>query len=49
MHINESPVYLLLNPSINPTQKDLPVVIYESGMYPQKFFLIYLIYFSKVC
>lgn len=33
MHINESPVYLLLNPSINPTQKDLPVVIYESELH----------------
>lgn len=33
MDINESPVYVLLNPSINPAQKDLPVAIYESGMY----------------
>ncbi|GFP90823.1 cop9 signalosome complex subunit 6a [Phtheirospermum japonicum] len=30
MDINESPVYVLLNPSINPAQKDLPVTIYES-------------------
>jgi COP9 signalosome complex subunit 6 len=32
MDINESPVYVLLNPAINHTQKDLPVTIYESGM-----------------
>lgn len=31
MDINESPVYVLLNPSINPAQKDLPVTIFESG------------------
>jgi COP9 signalosome complex subunit 6 len=31
MDINESPVYLLLNPTINLSQKDLPVTIYESG------------------
>ncbi|TYH36598.1 hypothetical protein ES332_D13G275400v1 [Gossypium tomentosum] len=30
MDINESPLYVLLNPAINPTQKDLPVTIYES-------------------
>lgn len=34
MDINESPVYVLLNPAINPAQKDLPVTIFESGMYP---------------
>ncbi|CAL5405176.1 unnamed protein product [Camellia sinensis] len=32
MDINESPVYVLLNPSINHAQKDLPVTIYESVM-----------------
>ncbi|RWW80546.1 hypothetical protein BHE74_00011106 [Ensete ventricosum] len=31
MDINESPVYVLLNPLINHAQKDLPVTIYESG------------------
>ncbi|AQK58199.1 COP9 signalosome complex subunit 6a [Zea mays] len=31
MDVNESPVYLLLNPTINLSQKDLPVTIYESG------------------
>jgi hypothetical protein len=31
MDVNESPVYLLLNPAINHSQKDLPVTIYESG------------------
>jgi hypothetical protein len=31
MDVNESPVYLLLNPAINLSQKDLPVTIYESG------------------
>lgn len=31
MDINESPVYVLLNPSINHAQKDLPATIYESG------------------
>ncbi|XP_040965557.1 kinesin-like protein KIN-12C isoform X2 [Gossypium hirsutum] len=30
MDINESPLNVLLNPAINPTQKDLPVTIYES-------------------
>ncbi|KAL6275453.1 hypothetical protein ACE6H2_019054 [Prunus campanulata] len=30
MDINESPVYVLLNPLINPAQKDLPITIYES-------------------
>lgn len=34
MDINESPVYVLLNPLINHAQKDLPVNIYESGMQP---------------
>ena len=33
MDINESPVYVLLNPLINHSQKDLPVTIYESGMF----------------
>ena len=33
MDINESPVYLLLHPSINHAQKDLPLSIYESGMF----------------
>nr|KJB65404.1 hypothetical protein B456_010G109300 [Gossypium raimondii] len=31
MDINESPLYVLLNPAINPLQKDLLVTIYESG------------------
>ncbi|KAF8082181.1 hypothetical protein N665_0845s0039 [Sinapis alba] len=30
MDINESPVYVLLNPAIKHAQKDLPVTIYES-------------------
>ncbi|URE00438.1 COP9 signalosome complex subunit [Musa troglodytarum] len=30
MDINESPVYVLLNPLINHAQKDLPLTIYES-------------------
>ncbi|KAG9136531.1 hypothetical protein Leryth_014374 [Lithospermum erythrorhizon] len=33
MDINESPVYVLLNPAINPTQKELPVTIYESELH----------------
>lgn len=33
MDINESPVYLLLNPTINHAQKDLPVMIYESELH----------------
>lgn len=33
MDINESPVYVLLNPAINHAHKDLPVTIYESGMF----------------
>jgi len=31
MEINESPIYVLLNPAINPAAKDLPVTVYESG------------------
>lgn len=31
MDINESPLYVLLNPSINHAQKDLPITIFESG------------------
>ena len=30
--INESPVLLLLDPKINPTGKELPVSLHESGM-----------------
>ncbi|KAI9095038.1 hypothetical protein K1719_026502 [Acacia pycnantha] len=33
MDINESPVYVLLNPSINHAQKDLPVSIFESELH----------------
>ncbi|XP_074560674.1 COP9 signalosome complex subunit 6-like isoform X1 [Curcuma longa] len=33
MDINESPVYVLLNPVINHSQKDLPVTIYESELH----------------
>ncbi|CAN1847868.1 COP9 signalosome complex subunit 6a [Linum perenne] len=33
MDINESPVYVLLNPVINHAQKDLPVTIYESELH----------------
>ncbi|KAL6644595.1 hypothetical protein ACP70R_016203 [Stipagrostis hirtigluma subsp. patula] len=33
MDINESPVYLLLNPTINLSQKDLPVTLYESELH----------------
>lgn len=33
MDINESPVYVLLNPAINHSQKDLPVSIYESELH----------------
>ncbi|KAJ6894946.1 hypothetical protein NC652_028627 [Populus alba x Populus x berolinensis] len=43
MDINESPVYVLLNPSINPAQKDLPVTIYESGMQPNLYVIDRLI------
>jgi len=33
MDINESPVYVLLNPAINHAQKDLPITIYESELH----------------
>ncbi|XP_030510700.2 COP9 signalosome complex subunit 6a [Cannabis sativa] len=33
MDINESPLYVLLNPSINHAQKDLPVTIFESELH----------------
>eukprot|EP00250_Pteridium_aquilinum_P009092 c18437_g1_i1 orf=248-1153(+) len=33
MEINESPVYMLLNPAINHAQKDLPITIYESELH----------------
>ena len=31
MDINESPVFLRLDPSCEPSRKDLPVYLYESG------------------
>ncbi|KAJ7515831.1 hypothetical protein O6H91_22G030000 [Diphasiastrum complanatum] len=31
--INESPIYVLLNPAINRAQKDLPVTIFESELH----------------
>lgn len=33
MDINESPLYVLLNPFINHAQKDLPITIYESELH----------------
>ncbi|XP_047339253.1 COP9 signalosome complex subunit 6a-like [Impatiens glandulifera] len=33
MDINENPLYVLLNPSINHMQKDLPLTIYESELH----------------
>lgn len=33
MDINESPMYMLLNPAINHAQKDLPITIYESELH----------------
>ena len=33
MDINESPIYMILNPTINHARKDLPITIYESGKY----------------
>ncbi|KAG0624917.1 hypothetical protein M758_2G013900 [Ceratodon purpureus] len=33
MDINESPVYVLLNPTINHAQKDLPISIFESELH----------------
>ncbi|XP_008796578.1 COP9 signalosome complex subunit 6-like [Phoenix dactylifera] len=33
MDVNESPIYVLLNPSINHAQKDLPVTIFESELH----------------
>ena len=32
MEINESPIYLLLDATINPAGKDLPISIFESGV-----------------
>ena len=34
MEINESPVFLVLNPKIDHTRKDLPVSLYETGEPP---------------
>lgn len=31
MDLNESPIFLRLDPRCDPTQKDLPVHLYESG------------------
>ena len=31
MEINESPIFLRLDPRCDPGQKDLPVYLYESG------------------
>ncbi|XP_073526073.1 uncharacterized protein [Phyllobates terribilis] len=33
MDINESPLYVLLNPAVNHAQKDLPVTIFESELH----------------
>ncbi|KAL1820888.1 hypothetical protein ACET3Z_015757 [Daucus carota] len=33
MDINESPVFVLLNPSVNHAQKDLPITIFESELH----------------
>ncbi|KAL2609792.1 hypothetical protein R1flu_028365 [Riccia fluitans] len=33
MDINESPIYILLNPAINHAQKDLPITLYESELH----------------
>ncbi|KAK9904115.1 hypothetical protein WJX75_004893 [Coccomyxa subellipsoidea] len=44
MHFNESPVFLLLDPNMNRTHKDLPVSLYESELHvidgvPQSIFV----------
>lgn len=31
MNLNETPVYLLFNPTIAPDQKELPLKLFESG------------------
>lgn len=33
LEINESPVYMMLNPMITPTSKELPITLYESEMH----------------
>uniref|UniRef100_A0A7S1X038 COP9 signalosome complex subunit 6 n=1 Tax=Tetraselmis chuii TaxID=63592 RepID=A0A7S1X038_9CHLO len=33
MEVNESPVFLMLNPKINPEAKDLPISLYESELH----------------
>lgn len=33
MEINESPIYVMLNPTINHAQKDLPISVYESELH----------------
>ncbi|CAM6090918.1 unnamed protein product [Calypogeia fissa] len=33
MDINESPIYILLNPAINHAQKDLPITLFESELH----------------
>jgi len=33
MELNESPVVLLLNPKVDHLQKDLPVMLFETGEY----------------
>lgn len=50
MDINESPVYVLLNPAINHAQKDLPVTVYESGkLYSlQRFSYIFLMFIDEM-
>lgn len=32
-NINEAPVFLLLNPKLDHTRKDLPVALYETGVF----------------
>jgi hypothetical protein len=34
MNLNETPVYLLFNTAIDPLQKELPLLLFESGVRP---------------
>lgn len=43
MEINESPIYVLINPAINHAGKELPVTIYESGRSSSRTLLLFII------
>lgn len=48
MDINENPIYVLLNPAIIHSQKDLPISIYETGMLMFLSFNLFFLFLFRV-